>query len=128
MDLTQIGLFNLADKRLAWMDQRQVLLAQNVSNADTPGWQARDLKPFAATLVNAQAAAPVRTNPLHLSGTDGDPLQPDRQALPEERAPDGNAVSIDEELKKVADTSTNQGLVTSLYTKYLGLFRTAIGK
>jgi flagellar basal-body rod protein FlgB len=127
MDLTDIGLFSLAEKRLAWVDRRQELLAQNVANADTPGWQAKDLPPFAATLSQAAAASqPVRTNPLHLPGSGG-ALQPDRRALPEERAPDGNAVSLEEELTKVADTDNTQELVTDLYKMYLNLFHTALG-
>ena len=42
-----IALFDLADKRLAWVDHRQEVLAQNIANANTPGWLARDLAPFA---------------------------------------------------------------------------------
>ena len=40
MDPTDIGLFRLAEQRLAWADQRQQLLARNVANANTPGFQA----------------------------------------------------------------------------------------
>ena len=47
---------------------------------------------------------------------------------PTERAPDGNAVSIEEQLTKVADTDGAHALVTNLYRKYLGLYRIALGK
>ena len=61
-DVSGIPLFALADRRLAWIDQRQQLLSQNVANADTPGWRARDLKPFAALLGKP---------PITLAGTEG---------------------------------------------------------
>ena len=33
-------LFDLARKRLAWTEQRQSVLARNIANASTPGFQA----------------------------------------------------------------------------------------
>ena len=41
------SLFDLADRRLAYLQHRQQVLAQNVANANTPGYRARDLEPFA---------------------------------------------------------------------------------
>lgn len=123
-----IGLFDLADKRLTWIDQRQQLLAQNIANADTPGWQAKDLTPFAATLAKTAPADLALTNPLHLAGSQGGTLAPDPKARPEERAPDGNAVAIDGELTKVAQTNDTHALVVNLYQTYLGMFRTALDR
>jgi flagellar basal-body rod protein FlgB len=126
MDVSEIGLFALADRRLAWLDRRQELLAHNVANADTPGWQPRDLGPFAAALSATGGVAPVRTQPNHLSGTTT-ATPPGVVERPSERAPDGNAVSMQEQLMKVAATESSQELVTNLYTKYLGFFRLALG-
>jgi flagellar basal-body rod protein FlgB len=123
---TQIGLFDLAEKRLAWVDQRQTLLAQNIANANTPGYQAKDVMPFAQTLGQI-APDLVRTNPMHLTGP-ASKLRNDPRQRPHERAIDGNAVSMDEQLTKVADTEGTQSLVDNLYRKYMGMFRTSVGK
>ena len=40
----------------------------------------------------------------------------------------GNAVSVTDELAKIADTNNTHELVTNLYKSYMGMFRTAIGK
>jgi flagellar basal-body rod protein FlgB len=125
MDYNQIALFDLAGKRLAWVDKRQELLAQNIANADTPGWLARDLSPFAAQLAQAGVGL-ARTDPMHLAGTAGG-AQP-APSVTGERAPDGNGVAMDVELAKVADTETTHDLVDDLYTKYLGMFRTALDR
>ncbi len=121
-----MGLFDLAEKRLAWIDRRQGLLAQNIANANTPGYVAKDLQPFAETLSRTLPDLAI-TNPAHITGTSSagriDPM-----LRPTERAPDGNAVSIEEQLTKVADTDGAQALVTNLYKKYLGLYRIALGK
>jgi flagellar basal-body rod protein FlgB len=125
MDTTRIALFDLADRRLAWADQRQALLAQNIANADTPGWRPRDLAPFDSVLKGAGVAL-AQTDPKHISGTGiaaAGILESGGGA-----APDGNGVALDKELSKVADTDSAHQLVTGLYRKYLAFFQTALGR
>ncbi len=122
-----IALLDLAEKRMAWADRRQRILAQNIANANTPHWQARDLAPFAASLAKTQGGALVLTQPGHMSGISGGGPGQTVVQKPSERAPDGNAVALDEQLTKVANTETTQELVTNLYKKYLGMFRIALG-
>jgi flagellar basal-body rod protein FlgB len=129
MDATQIPLFSLADRRLGYLNERQMLLAKDIANASTPGWRDQDLKGFDATLSALSAAAePVQTNPLHLSGTTGGISQPDRMKRPAEKAPDGNAVSLQDDMVKMADNDDSHELVTNLYKSYLGMFNTALGR
>lgn len=117
---------------MSWLDRRSAVLAENIANADTPGWQSRDLKPFSAALALAQAGAgaggttPVRTSPLHLAGISAS--DPALQVLAGERAPDGNAVRLDAELTKVANTDSAHLLVSNLWKTWLGMFRTALGR
>ena len=125
MDPADIGLFSLAERRLAWVDQRQALLSQNIANADTPGYQGRDLTPFAAqlgrlALAPSQGGGASLGTPLSASGTGTDRAH--------ERAVDGNSVALEDQLAKVADSDGTQQLVTGLYHKYMGLFMTALGK
>ncbi len=127
MDPTGTGIFGLAERRLQWLDQRQSVLAQNIANADSPNYAARDVTPFRSIL--ASASEPVRTSSLHMnaSGTSGD-VSVRRERVPVERTPDGNSVSLEDQMMKVADTDTNQQLVTTVVRKYMGLFRMALGR
>ena len=130
MDPTSLPLFDLAEKRLAWTDRRQEVLAQNIANLNTPHWQAKDLRPFAQSLAQAsQAGAPAlaRTEPGHLAGTEDTAAQSLLVPEPSARQPDGNAVSLDDQLTKVADTATSQEIATTLYKKYLSMFSMALG-
>src|SRR4051794_27816387 len=68
MDPSKTGLFDLAEKRLTWAAQRQAVLATNIANANTPGYQAKDVTPFAQVLAGTGALAPTQTRPNHLSG------------------------------------------------------------
>ena len=125
MNPTRIALFDLADKRLAWIDRRQALLAQNIANADTPGWRPRDLAPFDAAL-KATGVPLAQTNPKHLVGTSAA-----AQGILEEKseqALNGNGVALDKELSNVADTDAMHQLVTDLYKKYVSFFQTALGR
>lgn len=117
--------FALAATRLDYIAQRQQVLAQNIANADTPAYTARDLAPFSAYL-GAVPAAPARTDPAHLAGT----LPPIALSTPQpaERAADGNAVNIETELTKVADGEQQQALVGNLWKSTMNLYLAALGR
>ncbi|MBP0492485.1 flagellar basal body rod protein FlgB [Pararoseomonas indoligenes] len=119
---------NLAETRLRWLDRRQEVLSRNIANADTPGYRARDLAPFAAHLARATAPrAMSRTDPRHLTPAgSGDPAA--RTAPAEEVSPNGNAISLDEQALKVADTDSAHALAMGLYKSWTGMFRTALGR
>lgn len=128
MDPTKIGLFDLAEKRLTWTAQRQTVLASNIANVNTPGFQARDVTSFAQVLSGTGTLAPAQTQPGHLSGTVAAGLASLTRQPAKARSLDGNAVALDEQLTKVADTETTQSLVTTIWKKYVGMFSTALGR
>ena len=121
---SQIGLFALAESKFAWIDARQHVLAQNIANADTPGYQAKDVMAF-SDLVGARTVAPVRTNPLHLAGLTEQVGA--NATIIDERSPDGNAVKLEDQMTKVADDETTQAMVGNIWHSYMGMFMTALG-
>ena len=44
MDLNKLDVFRLTNSKMGWLSERQTVLAQNIANADTPGYKAKDLK------------------------------------------------------------------------------------
>ncbi len=118
-------LFSLAERKLGWLEDRQRVLARNVANANTPNFQPSDERPFSATL-SSFMVTPVQTNTMHLPGTgDGGGTI---KVPGHERSPDGNRVSVEDEMTKVAETDNQQRLVTNIYSKYMAMFSTALGK
>lgn len=128
MDPGRLALFRLAERRMEWLDRRQAVLAQNIANADTPGYAPRDLQPFADRLDRLAAAQPAQTQAGHLPGNRPGQAAARVDRTRQETTLDGNRVTLDEQLMKVSDTEIHQGLTTSLYRKYLGLFRIALGR
>jgi flagellar basal-body rod protein FlgB len=133
MSVTDLPLFSVLKSRMRWLEERQKVLAENVANADTPRYRTRDLKQldFNAEL-NATVQAQVRlaaTAPGHI----GAPAS-ETSAYPQgprggfETKPSGNAVVLEEEMMKVAQTQMDHQTVTSLYARGLALIKTAIGK
>jgi len=127
MDPSQTAPIALAERRLAWLDARQRVLAQNIAHADTPAYRPRDLPDFASTLARSTGVGLARTDQRHLAPAGGDArARPDRQAT--DVSPNGNAVSLDREAMKVADTDTAHALALGLHRRWLGKFRTALGR
>lgn len=127
MDLLATAPVALAERRLAWLDGRQRVLAQNVANADTPGYAARDAAPFQAVLTRQSAAARLAsTDPRHLAPRGDGLARAERR--PGDVAPNGNAVSLEEQAMKIAQTDQDHALAMGLHRKYLALFRTALGR
>ena len=133
MDLSQLPLFKLIDRRLDWLNQRQAVLAQNIANADTPHYRPRDLEAFdfrRLARLAAKRIEPTRTDPAHFGGVGAASGSFDAAVVKEtyETNLAGNAVVLEEQLMKVSETGMDHELATRLYRKYLGLFRIAVGR
>ena len=123
-DFSQPPLFDLLQSKLGWVESRQRVLAQNIANVDTPGYQPRDVASFSAVLDQFEVA-PVRTSPLHLAGLSE--TETGHTTKASERAPDGNAVGLEDQLTKMADNESAQALTGNIWKTYMGMFMTALG-
>jgi flagellar basal-body rod protein FlgB len=131
LSLTASPLVSMLKTRMHWHQTRQKLLAENVSNADTPGFQPKDLKvpAFAPDgAVRSGALAALRTDPMHLAGASARAGEDPRHARRFEVTPSGNAVSLEDEMLKVAQNQSDYQLAASLYQKSLQMLRTAVGR
>lgn len=130
MAISNIPLFSMLRTRMHWHQERQQLLSENIANADTPQFQPRDLAPLQLdpTRPMRPALTLTRTSPTHLASTEGsNQFQPERRGGFEAR-PSGNAVSLEDEMMKVAANQMDYQAVTTLYTRGLGLIKTALGR
>ena len=131
--LDGIDVFRISGAGMRYLAERQNILAQNVANADTPHFRARDLRPFTVTsglLGKAGTAAPLQltaTRAGHVAiGRDGINLVSDR-ATSETEDPNGNTVSLEEQMVKQADVAKAYDMATTIYRRSAALFRTAAG-
>jgi flagellar basal-body rod protein FlgB len=130
MGITDIPLFSMLRTRMEWHQERQRVLAENVANANTPSYQARDLKDldFARLVAGQGSAVPlVRTSEAHIGAGGQTSFDFDRHAF-RETQPSGNAVNLEDEMIKVANNNMDYQAATALYSRSLGLFKIALGK
>jgi len=135
LTLPDIPIFSILRERMAWLNQRQSVLSENVANADTPGFVSRDLKPmdFQQELQSAGGSSITGltvTNPRHIAAqtTTGDSDFNVTDTPDVEANPNGNAVSLEQEMIKVSDTQMQFQAAANLYGKAMSLMKTAIGQ
>jgi flagellar basal-body rod protein FlgB len=139
MEPGDIPLLAMLKGRLGYLSDRQRLIAENVANADTPGYKARDLKDFsfqahvqAAAGGGAVAATPAGvmavTQPGHMQPK-GAPLgvKPVK-ALDSEVTLDGNGVVLEDEMVKLTQARMDYDAAIGFYQKSIGLLKMAIRK
>ncbi len=136
MEFNNVPIMQMMAKKMSWLSRRTEIIAQNVSNADTPNYKARDLKPVNfRDLVDREAGprgiSPRVTNARHISGSSmTTTLKFDNQNAPDtfETSIDGNDVSLEQQLTRLGQNQLTYQVTTNLYRKHLDLFRMALGR
>jgi flagellar basal-body rod protein FlgB len=118
--------------RLQYHQSRQKLLAENVANADSPGYKPRDLKPFDMMLAAQKAdftgsTAPAQTQAGHMAGTGSGGMGSRRSAV-FESTQSGNAVNLEDEMMRLSQNNSDYQLASTLYGKSMSYLRIALGK
>ena len=118
--------------RMTWLDERQRLIAQNVANSDTPGYVGRDLNAptdFAAALRDGGGLRMAQTSAGHMpiGGPNGAPVARfTSEAAPDsETTLDGNAVVVEEQMLKMAESRMAYDAAIGFYQKSLSMIRMA---
>lgn len=132
--MDNLPLLDVIGAKIKYLSTSQEIVAQNIANADTPGYRPQTLAPvdFAALLNKSGTLGQVslqKTNPRHLGadGTIGAESKSQNQRMTYEVAPAGNAVILEEQLVNAAKIRMDYDLAVNLYTKNMGLLRTALG-
>lgn len=127
--MNPVNLFKMADVHSMWLAARQVTVASNIANADTPGYQAMDVVPFSEVL-DGIAAGTARTNGRHLSAagssgsTDG-AVGTEREKSWQVKG-SGNSVSIEQEFLKAQEVRNAYALDTGTVKAFHRMYLTAV--
>lgn len=125
----------LAQKSLDFRSKRHDVLASNVANMSTPGYQAEDLV-FESTLaaaMNADQPGPLKTtNSRHLDGRNTPPLELAQAQRIHSAAPhpseNGNTVDLDKEMAKIAENQMMYNASLRMLQHEFRMLKTAISE
>ncbi|KMK65559.1 FlgB family protein [Puniceibacterium sp. IMCC21224] len=112
---------------------RQAVSAQNIANADTPGYQARVVSDFAETVQAGKnrpgaGSLPLRaTRSGHMLGQ----RTSDTATITESRSlvdPNGNGVALEEEMLVAVEAKRDHERALAIYRSNMTLLRTSLGR
>ncbi len=107
---------------------RQNTVAQNIANADTPGYKARDVASFSDSYRGGEAALRA-TRPGHLGSTSSSNTpEMITRADPGTQSPNGNSVSLENEMVNAVAVKREHDMALAIYKTSMGILRTSLGR
>jgi flagellar basal-body rod protein FlgB len=125
-DLT---LLRLSSQLAAHSAARQTVITENIAHADTPGYRARDIPDFAATLSDGPGISARATRPGHIAfGADANGFEATEIAAIGAETPNGNSVSLEDQMIRGAELRQSHDLALGVYRKTMDILRTSLGQ
>jgi flagellar basal-body rod protein FlgB len=135
--ISGIELFRVTGDRMRYLTERQSVIARNIANADTPDYKARDLAPFNPVAPKggfgnvSSSLSLVQTNPAHLQLDDASGGVQGAHTIVTDAAygekPNGNTVSVEEQMVKSADVTNAFAMASAAYAKSISVMKIATG-
>ncbi len=124
--MSDIYLFGLSSRRAEWLSQRQTVIAENVANANTPGYRAKDVSAFTTVMETTKLdLAASRAN--HLVASAGREFGVDEgRQTPWDITHSGNSVSLEQEMLKAGEISRDYALDTSIAKAFHRMYLTTL--
>ena len=130
MAVNGLPILGFLKSAMQWHEARQRVLAENVANADMPGFKPRDLVRMSEGDMRPRptAAAVALTHPAHIAGAPaaGGGSYAEREEQGWETTPDGNSVVLEEQMMKLTQNQMDHQTVAALYGRSLALLRAAV--
>ena len=133
----RLEMFRLAGGMAEHARQRQTVAAQNIAQADTPGYRALEVADFASShgggsrgASGADPFAMRATRPSHLGGHLGGETKVAARVIEAQgpASPDGNTVSIEAEMANAARAKGDHDRALAIYRNGLSVLRASLGK
>ncbi|WP_201859690.1 flagellar basal body rod protein FlgB [Microvirga soli] len=121
-----VYLFDLASRQAQWLATRQTTISGNVANANTPGYRARDVEPFADVLDKTKLVM-AATNNGHIGMS---PSHAEATKVKKSESWDTvyskNSVSLEQELIKAGEVNRQHTLNTTIVKSFHRMLLTSV--
>ena len=122
-----LEIMRMANALAAHSGARLGVIAQNIANADTPGFKTQDLPDFAATWAEAGGDGMKATRPGH-NGTMATSAEPMAMRRDGPASPNGNTVSLQDEMVRAAQVRQDHDMALAVYKNAGDILRAALGR
>jgi len=119
---TDLEITKIASAMARHAARRHAVVAENIANADTPGFKAQDLEPFKDAYERVSRAAEAG-NHLNSPGARQVEISVFGAA-----SPNGNTVSIEDQMARSAQSARDHETAMTIYSKALSILRTSLGR
>ncbi len=126
---TELNVFKISYAMATHAGTRQALVAQNIANADTPDYHAKDIRPFTEVYARRGASAGdmISTRSDHLNGA-GNGMQWAITVDDSNADPSGNSVSLETEILKGVEVERQHKRALAIYRSSMNILRTSLGR
>ncbi|HLQ17516.1 MAG TPA: FlgB family protein [Tabrizicola sp.] len=122
----KLELTRMAQALAAQSGARMAVIAENIANADTPGYKAKDMPAFAE--VYESAGQDMRaTRPGHLTAAASGTM-PIPDVVRGHEAPNGNSVSLEAEMVKSVEARQSHDMALAIYRATSDVIRASLGR
>ena len=127
----KLDVFRLAHAMARHAGAGQAVTAQNIANADTPGYAARSVTPFAemvqaGSLGPSQALRATRAGHLDFGRDAGGAVVVDTRGAPAD--PNGNNVSLEAEMLNAVAVKRQHDRALAIYKSSMNILRTSVSR
>jgi flagellar basal-body rod protein FlgB len=124
--LSDIFLFQVASQKSQWLSARQIAVAGNVANANTPGYRALDVQPF-STFLDSSPIALASTDPGHITAADAilTSLQ-EVETESDDESLSGNTVNLERQMINLGDVSRDFSMTANIRRAFHQLLLSAL--
>jgi len=125
--MTDLAILKLASSLARHSADRHALVAENIANADTPGYRAQDLRPFAEHV--GRARAPMRaTRPEHVQGGRAVDWEAVHATAADATSPNGNDVALGDQMTRATQAMGAHDRAMAVYGKTLAILKAGLGR
>ncbi len=121
----KLEIVRMAQSMARYASERQQLVARNIANADTPGFEAKDLPDFATSYASSSTMRHTRAG--HISGA-VDQMSATPISVGGGGSPNGNTVSLENEMVKAVDIKQQHDMALAIYRNTSNVLRSALGQ
>lgn len=117
--ISDVKLLNVMSAMAKHASERHAIIADNIANADTPGFKAQDLQPFSEVFKAAEKRG------VGFTGVEAKTVPMETGVA---AAPNGNNVGLEEQMMLATQNKADHEMALAVYRKTLDMMKMAIGK